>query len=55
MIIRDIFGLFCIKTYVLTPHLNRLDETFQMRGNNIWFQREIRKIIYQLSTNTPLT
>ena len=34
--------------YVVTPHLNRLIETIQMRGNNIWFQLEI-KIIPQLS------
>ena len=33
----------------MTPHLNRLDETVQMRGHNIWFRREIRK----LSSNTP--
>ena len=38
----------------MTPHLNRLDETVQMRGYNIWFQRELRKIIPQLSSNTPL-
>ena len=25
-------------TYVVTPHLNHLDETIQMRGHNIWFQ-----------------
>ena len=37
MIIRDNFCLFCIKTYVVTPHLNRLDERVQMRGHNIWF------------------
>ena len=24
-------------TYVVTPHLNRLDETVQMRDHNIWF------------------
>ena len=36
--IRDKFGLFCIKSYVVTPHLNRLIETVQMRGHNIWFQ-----------------
>ena len=36
-IIRDNFCLFCIKTYVVTPHLNCLDETIQMRGHNIWF------------------
>ena len=26
------------KTYVVTPHLNRLVETVQMRGHNIWFR-----------------
>ena len=31
------------------PHLNRLHETIQMRGHNIWFQREIRKIIIKYS------
>ena len=31
-------GQFCTKTYDVTPHLNRLDETVQMRGHNIWFQ-----------------
>ena len=31
--------------YVVTPHLNRLFETVQMRGHNIWFHLEIRKII----------
>ena len=37
VIIRDNFCKFCIKTFVVTPHLNRLDETVQMRGHNIWF------------------
>ena len=32
------FLYFCIKTYVVTPHLNRLDETVQMRGHNITFK-----------------
>ena len=53
VIITDNFCQFCTKTYVVTSHLNRLDETVQMRGHNIWFQREIRKIIQQLSSNTP--
>ena len=37
--IRDNFCKFCIKTYdfVVTLHLNCLDETVQMRGHNIWF------------------
>ena len=25
------------KTYVVIPHLNRIDETVQMRVHNIWF------------------
>ena len=37
VIIRDNFCLFCFEPYVVTPHLNRLDETVQMRGHNIWF------------------
>ena len=35
--IGDNFCKFCIKTYVVTHHLNRLAETVQMRGHNIWF------------------
>ena len=31
VIIRNTFCQFCIKTYVVTPHLNRLAETVQMR------------------------
>ena len=38
MVIRDNFCEFCIKTYVVIPHLNRLNETVQMRGHNIWFR-----------------
>ena len=38
VIIRDKFCQFSAKTYVVTPHLNRLDETVQMRGHNKWFQ-----------------
>ena len=37
VIIRDNSCLFCINTYVATFHLNRLDETVQMRGHIIWF------------------
>ena len=47
MIIGDMFF------YVVTPHLNHLIETVQMRGHNIWFQSEIRKIIPQLLSHTP--
>ena len=38
MIIRDNFYQLCIETYVVTPHLNRLVETVQMRGHYLWFQ-----------------
>ena len=31
MIIRDKFLKYCIKTYVVTTHLNRLIKTVQMR------------------------
>ena len=37
VIIRDNFCLFCIKTYVVTPHLNCLDETVQMRVTTYGF------------------
>ena len=32
VIIRDNFYEFCLKIYVVTPHLNYLNETVQMRG-----------------------
>ena len=38
VIIAENFCKFCIKPYFVTPHLNRLVETVQMRGHNIWFQ-----------------
>ena len=38
VIIRDKFCQFYIKTYVVTPHLNRLFKTVQMRGHIIWFR-----------------
>ena len=33
MLVRDNFCKFCIKPYDVTPHLNRLVETVQMRGS----------------------
>ena len=36
MIIRDNFSYFSLKPYVVTPHLNRLNETVQMRGQNMF-------------------
>ena len=35
MIIVDNFSYFSLKPYVVTPHLNRHDETVQMRGHKI--------------------
>ena len=49
MISRDNFCQFCIKPFAVTPHPNRVDETIQMRGHNIRFRREIRKIIIKYS------
>ena len=52
VIIWDTFVNFAFKhIYIVTPHLNRLDETVQMRGHNIWFQHDIRKLILHLSSN----
>ena len=45
MIIEDNFSYFLWKLYVVTPHLNRLIETVQMRGHNICFYAELTKII----------
>ena len=52
MIIGDNFCSFCIKTYIVSPHLNHLDETVQMRGHNILIRREIRKIIIKYSLSS---
>ena len=32
--------LFLIETICCDPHLNRLDETVQMRGHNIYFMQD---------------
>ena len=45
MIIEDNFSYFSLKPYVVTPHLNHLDKTVQMRGHNICFYAELTKII----------
>ena len=39
-----IFSYFSSKPYVVTPQLNRLDETVQIRGHNIWFCAELTKV-----------
>ena len=36
-----IFRYFLLEPYVVTPHLNRLVETVQMRGHNICFNAEL--------------
>ena len=41
----DNYSYFSSKPYVVTTHPNRLDETVQMRGNNICFYAELTKII----------
>ena len=51
VIIRDNFCQFCTKTYVVTPHVNCL-ETVQMRGHNIWFQREIKNYPSVITENS---
>ena len=38
-----------MKTYIVTPHLNCLDETVQMRGHNMSFYAELTKIIIKYS------
>ena len=45
LIIFDIFSYFSFKPYVVTPHLNGLIETVQMRGHNICFYAAVTKII----------
>ena len=49
MIIRDNFSYFSMKPYDVTPHLNRLIATVQMRSHNI---TRIAKN-YPLSSKTP--
>ena len=50
----DNFSYFSSKPYVVTPHLNRLMETVQMRGHNICFNAEITKIIPNYHQILPL-
>ena len=40
MIIQDV-SYFSLKPYVVTPYLNRLVGTVQMRGHNICFKPEL--------------
>ena len=50
----DNLSYFSLKPYVATPHLNRLIETVQMRGNNIFFYAEFIKIIPNCHQLLPL-
>ena len=38
----------------MTPYLNRLDETVQIRGHNIWFYAGLTKIIPNYHQKDPL-
>ena len=49
VIIRDNFCEFCIETYVVIPHLNRLYETVQMRVTTYSFAEKYD----HLYSNTP--
>ena len=42
-----------MKLYIVTPHLNRLIETFQMRGHNICYYAELTKIITNYHQISP--
>ena len=33
------FSYFSMKTYIVTPHLNRLSETVLLRGHNVFIFR----------------
>ena len=35
-----------MKTYVVTPHKNRLGETILMVGHNIWFNGKVSDTIH---------
>ena len=50
----DNFTYYSLKPYVVTPHLNRLDETVQMRGHNIRFYAELTKDIPYYHQILPL-
>ena len=54
MIIEDNFSYFSLKLYVVTPHLNRLNETVQMRGHKVCFYTELTKIFPNYHQIHPL-
>ena len=42
-VVDDNFSYFSSKPYAVTPHLNRLNETVQLRGHNLCFYAELKK------------
>ena len=50
----DNFSNFSLKSYVVTPHLNHLIETVQLRGHNIGLYTEFTKIITDYHQLLPL-
>ena len=54
MITEDNFSYFSLKLYVVTPHLNRLNETVQMRGHKVCFYTELTKIFPNYHQIHPL-
>ena len=48
LVIGIIFVNFCIKTYVVIPHLTRLVETVQMSSHIRWFQLRSNKNYHQI-------
>ena len=51
VMIKDNLHYFSLKTYVVTPHLNRLDETIEMSGHNIsyMFSADLSQTIIKYS------
>ena len=45
---------FSTKSYIVTPHWNRLTETVLVRGHNICLNGKIRIIIHKLSLSGAL-
>ena len=50
----DNFSYFSSNPYVVTPNLNRLDETAQMKGHHICYYAEITKITPNYHQILPL-
>ena len=53
-VLDDNFFYFSSKPYVVTPYLNRLIETVQIRGYNKCFHAELTKIIPNYRQILPL-